>query len=69
MKSTTVKAKVKAVKPAIPIAAVNEKKRGTEDIDNIFDTLKQSKKFSYLRNPFHHQMACQQMDRMRLPKS
>jgi Eukaryotic protein of unknown function (DUF1764) len=46
MKSTTVKAKVKAVKPAIPIAAVNEKKRGTEDIDNIFDTLKQSKKSS-----------------------
>jgi Eukaryotic protein of unknown function (DUF1764) len=44
MKSTTVKAKVKAEKLAIPITAVNEKKRGTEDIDNIFDTLKQSKK-------------------------
>ena len=47
MKSTAVKGlskKVKAGKPAIPSPVVNEKKRGTEDIDNIFDTLKQSKK-------------------------
>ena len=43
MKSVTVKEKVKAGKPAIPIAVI-DKKRGSEDIDNIFDTLKQSKK-------------------------
>lgn len=44
MKSSTVKVKAKALKPATAIVAVNEKKRGTEDIDNIFETLKQSKK-------------------------